>query len=138
MMHLKLLVFLLAIFPFFSDIENPFAETIALSKKEGKQILLVFSGSDWCHGCMHFKQQVLDKQTILREIEQNYIIHNVDFPRNNSFSKEKVAENKELAEAYNPEGVFPRILVIDHKQTKSQVIPYSPGAEKEFLRALSH
>lgn len=137
-MHLKLLIILLGVFPLSGEIENPFADTLALSKKEGKQILLVFSGSDWCHGCMHFKDQVLDKPATLKEIQESYVIHIVDFPRNSGLSPEKMEENRTLAEAYNQEGAFPKILVIDHQQTESQVIPYTPGAEKEFLRVLSH
>ena len=137
-MHLKLLIILLAVLPLSGEIENPFAETVALSKKEGKQILLVFSGSDWCHGCMHFKDQVLDKPAALREIQDNYVIHIVDFPRSSGLSQEKMEENRILAEAYNQEGAFPKILVIDHQQTESRVIPFTPGAEKEFLRVLNH
>ena len=137
-MHLKLLIYIFAIASLHSEFEKPFADAVALSKKEGKQILLVFSGSDWCHGCMHFKKHVLDKPATLKEIEDNYIIHIVDFPRSNTLSSEKMKENRELAETYNQEGAFPKILVIDHLQTKSQVVTYTPGAEIEFIRALNH
>ena len=39
-MYFKLLIFLLAMIHSSVKIENPFAETLALSKKEGKEILL--------------------------------------------------------------------------------------------------
>jgi len=85
---------------------------------------------------MYFKDQLLSHTGYLNEMTHKYVIHIVDFPRNNKLSKEKIGENESLAEAYNKEGRFPKILIIDHHQSRSQTINYTPGEEKEFLSAL--
>jgi len=137
-MNLQLLTLLLGLFTLPAELESPFSETLALAKKENKEILLVFTGSDWCNSCMHFQKQVLDNQDALQEIEQDYLIHLADFPRNGTLSKEKIKENNSLADTYNPEGAFPKILVIDHEQTITKRIDYFPGEEKEFLGAINN
>lgn len=111
-----LLVFFLSI-SLFSSAQNvtTLKNALASANQEHKNILLYFSGSDWCSPCVKFKKTFINDDIFKTYSEQNLIVLNADFPRQkkNALSKEQVTENELLAEKYNPNGYFPLIILFD-------------------------
>ena len=85
------------------------------AQKEHKLILLKFSGSDWCSPCVKFKKTFIDNDDFKSFSDANLIVFNADFPRQkkNTLSKEQIIENENLAEKYNPNGIFPLIILFN-------------------------
>ena len=85
------------------------------AKEENKHLLMVFSGSDWCKPCMQLKQKILSNDVFTNYSSNRLLIHEVDFPykRKNKLSKTQAKHNNALAEKYNQEGVFPKVLLFN-------------------------
>lgn len=89
--------------------------SLSLAKQEHKKVLFFFSGSDWCSPCVKFKKTFIDNDDFKSFSDANLIVFNADFPRQkkNTLSKEQIIENENLAEKYNPNGIFPLIIIFN-------------------------
>lgn len=95
--------------------QTSFTSAIETAKTENKNVLLYFSGSDWCAPCVKFKKFIINTPEFQTFATENLIIYNADFPRlsKNKLTKEEEKENETLADKYNSKGVFPLILLLD-------------------------
>lgn len=86
-----------------------------ISAKEGKNIVLVFQGSDWCAPCIKLDREIWSSKEFQRLAKDHFVMVKADFPRKskNSLPKEQEAQNKKLAEKYNPNGYFPYVVVLN-------------------------
>jgi thioredoxin-related protein len=87
----------------------------ASAKTENKNILLVFSGSDWCAPCIKLDKNVFQSEIFKTEAEKKWILVKADFPKKkgNFLSNELSESNKKLAEKYNKAGNFPLVVLLD-------------------------
>lgn len=116
---LKLLTLLLFLSANLSDPEFQWVEDWSkaqeVSSEQQKPILLVFTGSDWCRNCMKLEASVLESSTFQGYLSEAVIPFRVDFPRSKKNQPEEsiVLMRAEIAEKYNPEGSFPKMVLID-------------------------
>ena len=88
---------------------------ISKAKKQKKNVLVYFTGSDWCPPCKMLKTDLFDTNEF-QELSNNYILLYVDVPRNRDLISEKqMVHNKELLTKLNKKKVFPMFKVIDAK-----------------------
>ncbi|WP_324027907.1 thioredoxin family protein [Maribacter sp. BPC-D8] len=88
---------------------------ISKAKKQHKNVLVYFTGSDWCPPCKMLKTDLFDTNEF-QELSNNYILLYVDVPRNRDLISEKqMVHNKELLTKLNKKKVFPMFKVIDSK-----------------------
>lgn len=87
----------------------------AFAKNNNTAILIVFAGSDWCRPCIKFKKDILLAETFSTFAHEKLAILYLDFParRKNKLPKAQQKRNEQLAEQYNPTGLFPQILLLD-------------------------
>jgi len=86
-----------------------------LANKEDKNILVYFTGSDWCAPCKVLKKDFFDTPAF-SEAAKNYILVYVDIPRNQDLlSPEQMKQNKEVLAEHNKKGVFPLLKVLNGK-----------------------
>lgn len=92
-----------------------FNEAQQLAKTSHKQILINFSGSDWCGPCIRLRKEILESEVFEAYAKENLILVRADFPRQkkNQLPAAQVKQNEALAEKYNPEGKFPYTLLVD-------------------------
>ncbi|MEN9656193.1 MAG: hypothetical protein RL311_1139 [Bacteroidota bacterium] len=132
------LFLLLSSFSFSQKNEN-FSQKLELAKTENKNVLLYFSGSDWCAPCVKFKKFIVNTPEFQSFATENLILYNADFPRlsKNKLAKEVEKENETLADKYNSKGIFPLILLLD---TEGNVIKkweeYPKETVEEFISKL--
>jgi thioredoxin-related protein len=83
--------------------------------KDNKNILLVFSGSDWCAPCIKLDNVVWKSEAFKSESEKNWVMYKADFPKKkaNQLSPELTESNNKLAEKYNKNGSFPLVILLD-------------------------
>ena len=88
------------------------AKTKALASN--KNILLVFTGSDWCAPCIKLDKSVWQSD-VFKTYSEKLILVKADFPKKkqNQLTEEMTKQNQDLASIYNPEGVFPLVVVLD-------------------------
>ena len=80
-----------------------------------KNILLNFSGSDWCGPCIRLHKEVFESAAFDQYAKENLILVNADFPRlrKNQLPAELSKQNDVLADKYNKEGKFPYTILLD-------------------------
>jgi len=91
-----------------------FDDAKQIAKKNDKQILLYFSGSDWCRPCILLKKKVFEKEAFKKFTDDNLVLALFDFPARDKNKPEpaQIAHNEKMAELYNPEGNFPQVVLV--------------------------
>lgn len=94
-----------------------FEQSLEKAKTENKNVLLFFSGSDWCAPCVKFKKHFVETDQFKTFSAENLIVFNADFPRlkKNKLADNITQENEKLADKYNNNGLFPMILLLNNK-----------------------
>lgn len=111
---LSIILFLVNVFIFSQEKINTFTAIKQTAESANKSILLKFSGSDWCIPCIKLQKKVIDDPAFQNYINQNLIYVEADFPRKKGkLSPEIVSRNKEMADLYNKQGVFPKMVLLD-------------------------
>jgi thioredoxin-related protein len=112
------LILSLMLFSFFNNPGNwntDFEKAKTEAKESHKQIVLNFSGSDWCGPCIRMKKGIFETDVFEKYADQHLVLVNADFPRlkKNQLSKEQTKLNEALADKYDPEGKFPFTILLD-------------------------
>ncbi|MFQ8975450.1 thioredoxin family protein [Akkermansia sp.] len=86
------------------------------AKKEAaeqkKDLMIEFTGSDWCPPCMQLRANVFSKPDFQKEAQKNFVLLELDYPRSKEQSAEVKAANQKLAEQYGVTG-FPTVVFAD-------------------------
>jgi thioredoxin-related protein len=92
----------------------------AKAKAQGKDLLINFTGSDWCIWCVRLEKGVFSKAFFKTHAPTDFVFAKIDFPQKKKQSKELVAQNKglqsEFSTKYGKEfafGGFPTVYVAD-------------------------
>jgi len=116
-----------------------YQEALKAAKESKKSILMVFSGSDWCANCIKLKKNVLDTESFELYASQNLILLILDFPsgKKNSLSKDQVKKNEALAEKYNPEGSFPRVIILSPEEISlGEIKSYKNETPEKYIEMI--
>lgn len=93
----------------------------AASKEQGKPILINFTGSDWCGWCIRMEKEVFAKKVFQDFAEENLILLEIDFPKNEALvakqSEALKAQNEMLDKQFKIEG-YPTIFLLDAEGEK--------------------
>jgi thiol:disulfide interchange protein len=82
---------------------------IALAKKDGKSVMLEFTGSDWCPPCIMMGKKVFSKPEFVKAASKDFVLVHLDFPKGD---KELAEKNKPYADKYEIEG-YPTVILLD-------------------------
>ncbi|MCM4171633.1 thioredoxin family protein [Arenibacter sp. TNZ] len=120
--------FLLLLFPILVQAQNKSAndqETTWLTdynsaqkiaKKTNSNILMYFTGSDWCSPCKALKKDLFETEQF-KEVAKDYVLLYVDLPRKKeSLSADEMKQNKELLTQWNKKGIFPLISLVSTEE----------------------
>lgn len=105
---------------------------------ESKKILLVFSGSDWCGPCIKMDKNLWSQPDFQAYAAKALVFFKADFPRRkkNQLPSEQQKVNNQLAQIYNPEGYFPRVLLLDAQGSILKQFTYDDRSPTDFIQAL--
>jgi thioredoxin-related protein len=118
--------------------QSNFEQAKELATKEGKNIVLVFSGSDWCAPCMKLEKNIWNSEEFKAEAQQNWIIYKADFPKKkaNQLSEELTQQNKLLAEKYNKGGSFPLVVLLDSSGKVLGITGFKNSSPQEYINLI--
>lgn len=102
----------------------------ARAAKEGKAVLIDFTGSDWCGYCSKLRRDVFDKEDFTVYANDKFVLLEIDQPRKIKMDPEKLAANRKLAETYGVDG-YPTVLVVDSEGTLMGGFCGYPGSADE-------
>ena len=97
------MLFFISIVGYSQEWLTNFDDATAIAQKENKNIIMVFSGSDWCAPCIKLEKYIWESDDFKKYANENWILLKLDFPKRkaNKLSKEKQSHNDALAEKYN-------------------------------------
>lgn len=101
--------------------------------KEGKDLLIDFTGSDWCGWCIKLKKEVFDTPEFAAWAKKNVVLLEIDFPQNKPQSAELKKQNEALSEKYGIEG-YPTILFVNAKGEKLGQYGYDKGGPSVWTK----
>lgn len=86
-----------------------------IASEQNKNIIIIFSGSDWCAPCIKLDKNIWQSEAFKSEAAEEWVLVKANFPRKkaNELSKEQTEHNRKLAEKYNIEGSFPLVVILD-------------------------
>jgi thioredoxin-related protein len=117
--------------------ESMYSDTVfARATRYHQPVLLVFSGSDWCAGCIRLHKKVISDTAFIHFADKHFQIITADFPQRKKLSATSVKQNEALAERYNPNGVFPYLVLIDESQKQGITIPADQSKGSGLITAI--
>jgi thioredoxin-related protein len=106
------------------------------AKKEGKDILIDFTGSDWCGWCIKLKKEVFSTPEFEAAAPKKFVLVEADFPRNKAkLSADVQAQNNKLQQQFGVQG-FPTIYLLDGEGRPYAQTGYRPGGPAAYLKSL--
>lgn len=130
-----MLCLFIAFFSTAQVLKNP-EEAFQKSAQSGKDILLVFSGSDWCIPCIQFEKKILSDTTFENFAIHNLIVLKADFPQKEKIPQALKSQYESLADQYNPNGIFPYIVLIASDRKLLGNINYQQQSTAAFISEL--
>jgi thiol-disulfide isomerase/thioredoxin len=100
-------------------------------------ILYVFSGSDWCAGCIRLERQVLSDSSFIENMKVNQItIEKIDFPQRKKLTREVSEYNRAIAQKFNFDGAFPSLILFASERERFKLIPYQGELPEHFSKII--
>lgn len=114
-----------------------FAAAGATAQKEGKLLLLAFSGSDWCGWCVKMEKDIYSNKKFISEAKKDYILLMIDSPRNKEIlSKLAKKQNPELLKKYGIRGFPCTVIVRPSGEEVKRFSGYQRDGVDPFLKEL--
>ena len=115
---------------------SDFAAAKTQAADEGKDILMDFTGSDWCSWCIRLKDEVFRHTEFTEYATENFVLLELDFPRDKSrLSAETQAQNAELQIRFPIDG-YPTILLTDAEGRPYARTGYQQGGPAKYVEHL--
>lgn len=89
-----------------------FKEAKAKAKKEGKMVLIEFTGSDWCPPCKALAKHVMASAEFKAWAKKHVVLVYCDFPRRKKISKKQAKHNQTLQKKFKVRG-YPTVIITD-------------------------
>lgn len=135
---ISILLLITSIFGYSQNWNNNFEEVKVKAVSENKNILLVFSGSDWCGPCMKLDKVVWQSPEFQIESSKSWVIYKADFPKKkaNQLTPELTENNNKLAEKYNRNGSFPLVVLLDKKGKVIGMTGFKNVSAAEYIKLI--
>ena len=117
--------------------EEDFSAACTTAEKEGKLVLLAFSGSDWCGWCVKMDKEIYSQKKFISAAKKNFVLVMIDSPRNKDIlSKKAVKQNPELVKKYGIRGYPSTVIVRPSGEEVKRFGGFQSGGVEAFLEAL--
>lgn len=83
------------------------------AKNEEKNLLVYFTGSDWCPPCKMLKKDFFETEEFM-SLSEAYILLYIDLPRHrNAITSNQLLHNQKLLAKLNKKGIFPLLTILN-------------------------
>ena len=103
--------------------------------EQDKDLLMNFTGSDWCGWCMRLKDEVFTQPTFKKQAPQDFVLVELDFPQNKQQSEQIKAQNEKWAQKMQVQG-FPTIVLADAEGRPYAFTGYREGGAESYVEHL--
>jgi thioredoxin-related protein len=118
--------------------EAPWTADFAAAKKEAaasdKDLLIDFTGSDWCGWCIKLTKEVFSHDEFKEGVKDKFVLVELDFPQDKSkLPEETQKQNEKLGAEYAVQG-YPTILLTDAEGRPYAATGYQKGGPEAYLK----
>jgi thioredoxin-related protein len=113
-----------------------FEKAKAQAAGEKKDLLLDFTGSDWCTWCIRLRKEVFDEEAFKKSAPGQFVLVELDFPQDASKQPEMLRkQNEALRDTFGIEG-YPSIVLLDSEGRPYAQTGYQKGGATAYLKHL--
>ncbi|QDU84121.1 Disulfide bond reductase DsbH precursor [Planctomycetes bacterium Pla163] len=111
---------------------------LALAKETNKDVLVDFTGSDWCGWCIRLDNEVFSKDAFKAYADEHFVLCALDFP-NGEEARAKVPNPERNAEVQQQFGIqgFPTILLMTKDGELYAQTGYQAGGPEAYVTHLT-
>lgn len=102
---------------------------------EGKDLLIDFTGSDWCGWCKKLDKEVFSQEPFKASAAKEFVLVELDFPRGKALPPEVSEQNQRLKQAFRVQG-FPTIFLADAEGRPYARTGYQQGGAEKYVTHL--
>ena len=113
------------------------SEVKAKAKQESKPVMIKFTGSNWCAGCIRMEKEIFSKQTFIDFADEHLILMEVDFPIGEKQEDSLVAQNNLLYDLYEIGGL-PTIILMDSEGEIYRDSGYGKESPRSFVKRIKN
>jgi thioredoxin-related protein len=106
------------------------------ASKEGKDILMDFTGSDWCGWCIRLKKEVFSQASFKKQAPKHFVLLELDFPRAKKLEAKLKAQNEKLRDEFGING-YPTIMLTDAGGKPYARTGYQAGGPEKYIAHLA-
>jgi thioredoxin-related protein len=137
----KILLPLLLLVSYYGQAQNwqiDFEQAKKIATDQDKNIIIVFSGSDWCAPCIKLDKNIWQSESFKNEAAKDWVLIKANFPRKkaNELSKEQTEHNRKLADKYNIEGSFPLVVILDKNGKLLGKMGFKNVSPEEYIKMI--
>jgi thioredoxin-related protein len=123
------------------DAEGPkwstdYTASVDKAREGGKDLLLFFTGSDWCPICQRLRAEVFDTEAFLTKAADSFLLVELDFPKAREQTEAVKQQNDILAESFDVQG-YPTVFLTDAGGRAYAKTGYRPGGAEAYIRHLT-
>jgi protein disulfide-isomerase len=91
-----------------------YGKALETAKPQNKQVLLAFTGSDWCGPCIELKKRVFNQAAFRAFADKNLVLVEIDYPQRKKQSADLKKQNEKLSKQYRiDEKGFPTLMLLN-------------------------
>ncbi len=115
---------------------NDYAASCKQAAEAKKDLLIDFTGSDWCGWCIKLNKEVFSHDEFKAGVKDNFVLVELDYPRDKSkLSEATLKQNEELGKKYSVAG-YPTILLCDAGGKPYAATGYEEGGPGKYVEHL--
>lgn len=111
-------------------------DAMVQAAEQNRDILVDFTGSDWCTACVHLRSQIIGSEEFEKTYGERFVMLAVDFPRNPTAQAAIPEEERQLREqmlkGYGIEGL-PAVVLMDAKGMPYEIICGTRHTPAEYI-----
>jgi thioredoxin-related protein len=116
---------------------SDYAGSKKLAAESKKDLLIDFTGSDWCGWCIKLNDEVFKHDEFKNGVKDSFVLVELDYPKDKSKLTEAVQkQNEVLNEKYAVQG-YPTILLCDAEGRPYAATGYEKGGPADYVTHLN-
>ena len=123
-----------------AEAASPFGDDLdaarAKAQAEHRDVLVDFTGSDWCGWCVKLDKEVFHQPEFKAEAGKTFELVQLDFPHDKSKQTPEITARRKAWKTELKSSSFPDILLLDEKGKVFGQMNYREGGVKPFLASL--
>jgi tetratricopeptide (TPR) repeat protein len=112
------------------------AAAVESARSGGKDLLLFYTGSDWCPPCIKLEEQVLGTGEFAKAANEKFVLVKFDFPQNRELVPELAEQNRKWSDRFGIDA-FPTIVLVDRDERPYAITGFRDEGPEAYLQHLT-